>query len=259
MVKPGIPEIRLVTEVETIQPGGTITVGLFIRHDEDFHTYWKGPGVVGVPTGITWKLPKGFSAGPLQWPGPERTKMAKLTAYGYEQDVCLLTEIKVPKDLNSDTVTIEGKATWMACARTCHPGFGELSITLPVSAETPKVDKQWAEVFNKSRKLFPSDCPQSWDWSANRLSPDRLELVLYADREIAEAEKLYFFCYDNQVHSDEPQTLRVSNEGRTIHIGLARTDFGPESPKALAGVLYHPNGWGPEKSNWIEVEVPWEK
>ena len=40
-----------------VQPGQAITVGLFIQHVPEYHTYWKAPGIVGVPTTINWKLP----------------------------------------------------------------------------------------------------------------------------------------------------------------------------------------------------------
>src|SRR5688572_10915548 len=42
--------IELVSEVASIQPGSPFYVGLHLKHKEHYHTYWKFPGIVGVPT-----------------------------------------------------------------------------------------------------------------------------------------------------------------------------------------------------------------
>ena len=69
-------EIALISEVKSIKAGESFTVGLHLKHHKGFHSYWKNPGVVGLPTSIKWDLPKGFTAGEIQWPYPELTMMA---------------------------------------------------------------------------------------------------------------------------------------------------------------------------------------
>src|SRR6187551_155684 len=46
--------IELVSEVTSIQPGTPFYVGLHLKHQEHYHTYWKFPGIVGVPTDMAW-------------------------------------------------------------------------------------------------------------------------------------------------------------------------------------------------------------
>ena len=89
-------DLKFVAAVSAIQPGVPFTVALHIRHEEGFHTYWKAPGIVGLPTMIEWKLPPGFSAGPIEWPSPELVDMASHPAHGYHRDVLLLTK-KTPQ------------------------------------------------------------------------------------------------------------------------------------------------------------------
>ena len=43
-------DIKLVSEVTSIAPGQPFYVGLALPHGEGYHTYWKFPGIVGVPT-----------------------------------------------------------------------------------------------------------------------------------------------------------------------------------------------------------------
>ncbi len=62
---------NLIPEVSSIAPGATFSVALQLKHPEDWHSYYKNSGGVELPPSITWTLPEGFSAGPVQWPVPE--------------------------------------------------------------------------------------------------------------------------------------------------------------------------------------------
>src|SRR5271154_4835750 len=66
---------ELIPEVSTVQPGQNFDVILHLHSDPDWHTYWINPGDAGLATSITWTLPPGFSAGPIQWPPPEQHDM----------------------------------------------------------------------------------------------------------------------------------------------------------------------------------------
>lgn len=69
-----------------------------------------------------------------------------MITYGYENEVMLLAELTPPIDLASGTVTLEGKATWLACAKTCVPGGAPVSLTLPVdTAAQPANEKLFSE------------------------------------------------------------------------------------------------------------------
>ena len=67
--------IGLVSESTAVVPGRPFYLGLHLEHRSGDHTYWKCPGIVGVPTGIEWDLPAGFEAAPIEWPGPQRVFM----------------------------------------------------------------------------------------------------------------------------------------------------------------------------------------
>src|ERR1700756_4328189 len=89
-------EAELVTEKLSAQPGKPFVVGLKLRMEPQWHTYWKNPGDSGLPTKIEWTLPAGWTAGAIQWPYPQRLPVGPLMNYGYEDEVVLLTELAVP-------------------------------------------------------------------------------------------------------------------------------------------------------------------
>jgi len=133
----GAPErhvdAELVAATDAIVPGQPLTVGLKLRHQSEWHTYWQVPGDSGLPTRIEWKLPAGFTAGVIEWPHPKRLPTGPLVNFGYEGEILLLTTIQVPADVPTGSrVTLAGKAEWLECKDVCIPGESDIALTLPV-------------------------------------------------------------------------------------------------------------------------------
>jgi thiol:disulfide interchange protein DsbD len=124
---------ELISESAVVMPGKPFLVALHLHMDPDWHTYWINPGDAGLATMITWTLPPGFTAGPIQWPVPEIHKMGPETTYGYGGDVYLLTMIMpdIATTILPPPFELKAKATWLVCQEECIPGKAEL--VLPVS------------------------------------------------------------------------------------------------------------------------------
>jgi thiol:disulfide interchange protein DsbD len=242
-------KLQLVPEVTAIAPGQPFHVGLFLQHDPGSHTYWKFPGIVGVPTSIEWSLPPGFTAGPLEYPEPETTMMFQIRAQGYERDVLLQTRITPPANLRlGEKITLTGKATWMCCGRTCNPGTLPLSVTLPVAKKTA-FDPQWRPLFEKERAAYshPSSA-----WQASAIEDDKnVTLTLRPKSPDARPfenqaipQELRFFTEDGWINSDEPQKASLDSAGN-LTLVLRKSDVftGGKPPAKLHGVIQRPGGW----------------
>lgn len=259
LAKPGLKNIQLVTDADEIRSGTTLTVGLLIEPEPGFHTYWKGPGVVGVATDIEWTLPEGFEAGPILWPPPEKTLMAGIGAHGYRSERILLIDIAVPENFESDEATIEAKVAWMACSTSCHPGIGEFELNLPVNrSETePAIDEAIADRFEAVRQSIPPSAPESWSYSLALPEAGMIQLSLgIPDLKDSDLSAIQFFSYDHQVDSDETQRV-VHGENDRFVLQLPRPSFAPRAPASLSGLLFHPKGWPGIDSKWVEISVPW--
>jgi DsbC/DsbD-like thiol-disulfide interchange protein len=241
-------KIQLVPETTAIVPGQPFRVGLFIQHEKGWHTYWRQPGIVGVPTSIAWTLPEGFKAGPLEYPEPEATKMFQIKAQGYERDVLLQSEIQAPANLKAGTrISLQGRAAWMCCANTCHPDTKELTLVLPV-AEKSAPDPLWQPVFKKERAAFPHES-DAWTASAEEkglnvtltLRPASASARRFDPEELP---KVIFFTEDGWINSDQDQSVSLSEDG-TLTIKLVRAEvfFGKSTPGRLNGVLQRKGGW----------------
>ena len=164
----GVELVRadLLADTAAVAPGKPFTVGLRLRMAKTWHTYWAYAGDAGLPTKITWELPPGFTAGPFQWPLPEKIESAgDIVNYGYEGEVVLLTEVTPPATLSPGEVTLKGKADWLVCADICVPGGKEVALKLPVG----EAREANAETFAKVRAQLPKAATASKDaWQVVR-------------------------------------------------------------------------------------------
>lgn len=259
--RPGIRNVQLVTDVSAIVPGRPFSVGLRLAPMPGHHTYWRGPGIVGVATRIDWNLPEGFSAGPILWPPPSRVLMAGIVAHGFKEPVLLLTEITPPANLTVKEVALSARVSWMACAVSCNPGNAELALSVPVAraGSEPPVDKRLAAAFAAAREAAPKPAPDAWRFEARRAAADRIELIAtIPGLTVAQAKRVHFYCDDMQVDSDEAQIIDQPDAGTSrFRISLARPEFAPRHPTALSGVLENPCGWPGTGSVAVEISAPW--
>jgi thiol:disulfide interchange protein DsbD len=196
---------------------------------DGWHTYWKNPADSGLPTKLAWTLPPGFTAGPLQWPHPERISAPPLMSYGYNEEVVLPVTVQAPADLPvGQSVRLAARADWLECKEICLPGRANVEIALPVeSAARPSGD---APRFAKTRALLPGDGSA---WKPRALSvPKRLVLAFAPQATPSEA---YFFVDKPQViEYAEPQKLLRTADGFTLELTPAANGT---APARLSGVL----------------------
>ena len=223
--------VSLVAETRGIVPGHSFHLALRQQIEAGWHTYWLNPGDAGLPTTIDWSLPGGFKAGPILWPQPKRIAYGPVVDYGYENEVLLPVDIDVPPTVALGTnLVIAARASWLVCSDTCIPEDADLSISVPVVAET-EADPDWAERLASVRTRLPLRNPFPTTASANAEN-----ITLHIG--IGDAQKLrdvMFFPADRDViDNDAPQTPVAGREGLTLT--LRRDATGP-APIALNGLL----------------------
>ncbi len=123
-----------------LKPGAAVWLGLRIRHQEGWHTYWLNPGDSGLPTTLGWTLPPGFAAGDIEWPTPKQLPLPPLMNYGYDGDLLLPVPLTVPADYAGGPVAVKLRADWLICQESCIPEFAELDATLDPAPATAHAD-----------------------------------------------------------------------------------------------------------------------
>jgi thiol:disulfide interchange protein len=125
---------ELVSLAPGIAPGGTLQVGLTLTLEEHWHVYWVNAGDSGEPPKIKWTLPDGITAGPMQFPIPERLPLGPLMDFGYEDGVTFPVLLTAAPGVKSGPVHLDAQVHWLVCsAATCLPGKAHLGLTLNVA------------------------------------------------------------------------------------------------------------------------------
>src|SRR6266446_971614 len=231
------PKVRveLVSEVESLAPGQAFWVGLRERIAPGWHTYWSNPGDSGEPTALEWALPRGFAAGPLVWPHPDRVHAGPFVSYGYTGEVVLLTRLTAPRDLEPGArVTLRGRATWLVCAKICIPEEAPVALALTVTAGKPSPDVHGAAVIARARGAVPTPSP----WTASfSTTPDTVVLTVAAvglDRKRI-TDVWFYPARWGVIEHAAPQAVNVAADGITLRVRRGVLPVATEAP--IEGVL----------------------
>jgi len=248
--------VGLTTEVKSIQPGRSFSVGLFFELEKDWHTYWLNPGDSGLPVAISWKLPPGFSHGDIQWPYPTRLGTDSVVNFGYEEEVLLITDIKAPPDAKiGETIKIEANVEWLVCKEECLPGQALLTLSLPVDTKVPAFDLVWKEKFTDTRKKLPV---LSQDWSIHAIiDKDHVFLQITQPQWFEnDIEKILFFPEQAELFDySTPQIVKNNDNGYAVQVKLSA--LAQKIPSALEGVLVSDQSWSRvSKKKALRVVVP---
>ncbi len=222
---------EMVTAAPTIAPGGTLQTGLSISLEEHWHVYWHNAGDSGDPPKITWTLPAGITAGPMQFPIPSRLPLGQYMDFGYEDDVTFPVLITADKSVKSGPIHLDALVSWLVCEKVCIPGKAHLGLNLTVApgAATPTPQAgPLAEALN----LLPSPLPPSMQFSVLG-GKSEFVVTLLTGRTENDAE--FYPADQEQINNAAPQIAEIIPNG--VRIRLKRDEDLKTLPAQLHGLI----------------------
>ncbi|PYL82629.1 MAG: hypothetical protein DMF23_11630, partial [Verrucomicrobia bacterium] len=239
--------------VSAVVPGEPFLVGVRLKMQPHWHTYWKYPGDAGIPTDIKWELPEGWRAGSIQWPIPLKLQEpGDIQIYGYHDEVLLIQQIAPAKNFPSPTVKLSAKVNWLVCEKICIPGDTVVTLSLP---SAPTNSPANTDLFARFQKQLPGS--PGTNFSASWKS-DATGLVLNVTQpELAKFPSVEFF-------PSPPENVAVGHPRLESHEGGAYTfriplDNAKQDFKSLPGLIVFGNATdAPDRSAW-DVSVGSEK
>ena len=232
-----------------MQPGKPVAVALILSMDPGWHVYWKNPGDSGLPTTLDWDLPPGFSAGPIQWPVPERFVSEGLVTYGYTGQVLLVTEVTPPEGLPAGTTQkLRARAGWLACRVECTPGRAALELALPVASAPSRPDPRGARMFAEAGSLLPL---QGGTGTFSAAAGARQVTLQAAGMNLPNGTQALFYPdAAGQIAVSSPQEATM--DGGSLRLRMAR-EQSAGMPRRLTGILVTT---GPGGTHAFEVDAP---
>jgi thiol:disulfide interchange protein/DsbC/DsbD-like thiol-disulfide interchange protein len=235
-------EAELVAERTAVEPGKPSRIGLRLKMDEHWHTYWRNPGDTGLPTTIQWQLPAGFRAGDIEWPAPQRIDVGPFANYGYEGEVVLPVLLAGPAGIAPGaSVPIKARAEWLVCREQCIPGGADLELDLNTAAGSAP-DSRWAGLFANAQSGQPR-AAGDWQWSAYKTG-GRLDLVWLPPAGSVAPSRVQFFPHaEGVIEPAARQALYHLPDGR-LRLNLVLSKQLAQMPAGIDGALTSASGWG---------------
>ena len=150
----GSLEVELVSDSRQVMPGETFRIGMRLRHDPHWHTYWRNPGDTGYPTRFEIEGPADTQYSDIRWPAPERLAIGPLANYGYEGEALIYRDVTLPDSFKGRQARFRVKAEWLICKEVCIPGEAALQLDVPVGGVT-EPDRAETASFEAARRGAP--------------------------------------------------------------------------------------------------------
>jgi suppressor for copper-sensitivity B len=132
---------------------GTAVLGLEIRLDDGWHTYWKSPGDGGVATEFDTSKSENLNKFEVKWPTPHRiylnsnTGQTPFEVNGYERKVVL--PILVTPQVADKPIVINLSTRVYACKDICSAFSDEFEVTISSLMSAPQVQREIAYWLRK--------------------------------------------------------------------------------------------------------------
>jgi thiol:disulfide interchange protein len=225
--------VQLVVPALAIATNGPpANAGLYFKLEPGWHVYWQNAGDSGEPPHIKWTLPAGITAGPLQFPAPERLPLGPLMDFGYEDAVLFPFTLSAAQDAKPGPATLRAHVDWLVCREVCIPGKADLAITRVVGTASGGSDSEDARIYDRFTGTLPTSLP-SGDTAVFAPTSTGFRLALTTGERETQAE---FFPEDqNIVDNPSPQPLTPTPTG--LVLDLKKDANLTANPAQLKGVL----------------------
>jgi thiol:disulfide interchange protein DsbD len=230
-------KVEVVAHSRAATPGSTVMTAVVMDLEKGWHVYWRNPGDAGEAPQISWTLPAGWSAGPIDWPAPKRLPLGPIMNYGYDGRAVLPVTLRVPADARAGTTAhLTAKVDYLICADVCVPGTAVAALDLPIGAGPPAADPNGAGIIDAALAQTPrtGQLTATYQRTAQGLKLAAAGAALAG----VKGADAYFYPYDPAlIDQAKPQVVERGAKGLTLALAA-----GPVAPKAqttahAAGVL----------------------
>jgi thiol:disulfide interchange protein DsbD len=236
--------VEIIAPAAQLSPGASSEAGLYFKLDPGWHVYWQNAGDSGEPPHIQWTLPDGITAGPLQFPAPQRLPLGPLMDFGYENEVLFPFGLDVASTTKRGPVALHAKVAWLVCRELCIPGKAELEVDRVVSAAGTQVaavspDKVSpdGEIYDRLVGQLPQPLPAN---DSAVFQPSAAGFRLAVSTGQRETQAVFFPEDQNIVDNPAPQPLTPTPKG--FFLDLKKDANLTANPAKLNGVIELPGG-----------------
>ncbi|WP_042443658.1 protein-disulfide reductase DsbD family protein [Azospirillum sp. B510] len=134
-VKAGQVEARLMSSVRGTGDLATLPLGLELRLEPGWKTYWRTPGDAGFAPRLDWSRSVNLGSATLSYPAPHRFSVLGFETAGY--DTAVLFPVQGVPATPGKPVDLALTAELLVCSEICVPQTLDLALALPAGMAEP--------------------------------------------------------------------------------------------------------------------------
>lgn len=226
--------VQIIAPAAQLSPGASSEAGLYFKLDPGWHVYWQNAGDSGEPPHIQWTLPDGITAGPLQFPAPQRLPLGPLMDFGYENEVLFPFNLDVASSAKPGLAALHAKVAWLVCREVCIPGKAELEVDRVIAAAGARVAAISPDggIYDRLVGRLPQPLPTA-DHAVFQPAATGFRLGVSTGQR--ETQAVFFPEDQNIVDNPAPQNLTPTKTGFVLD--LKKDSSLAANPTQLKGVI----------------------
>ncbi|MCQ8278396.1 thioredoxin family protein [Acetobacteraceae bacterium KSS8] len=228
----------LVTDRDGWSAGQKLGIGLRVKLQPGWHTYWINPGDAGEAPSVTVTASGGATGktDAITWPTPEALPEGPLMSYGYTGDVLLPMTLTPVEARAGEPMTLKASAEWLSCSSVCVPDHADFTLTLPAASGDAAPSAE-APLFARARADTPVTSP-----FAARISPKGVFTLAGDGLSATSVASAYVFPLETGV-IDQVAPQKAEIRPGLVSVPLKPTSsFDPRKPFGAVVVLRDPKG-----------------
>lgn len=225
---------KFVVDSFSLEKSRSIPIGILVELEQDWHLYWRNSGDTGIPTSIEFDLPEGITVSEIQWPVPKVFEFDGLASFGYEKQVLLLTQLTIPENYQSNSLSVTAKLKSLICRDVCIP-FNATVFKEIVFQNNFKAEEQVSNLFARTRKSLPE---VNNDFGLSVILGDNLITIIIqtSNDKMSEPATIYFLPYENGLFKNTVDQ-KFSTKENQIELRVEYDQFKSVELKELFGIL----------------------
>jgi suppressor for copper-sensitivity B len=208
----------IVGKVERTDPT-TAWLGVDVRLEPGWHTYWRSPGDAGAPPEFDWSDSRNLAQTMIEWPAPHRFSDDGIDTFGYAGHV--LFPVKVRLQDGSASAHISLRLVLYVCSTICTQN--EARIVADITPGSGGADAQ--NLISEWRSKVPREASPTMSirrlWLERQRKP-RLLIEVFARPALSEPD--VFVDGDAAVAGDRPQMTQAADGASLISVPLDGVD-----------------------------------
>lgn len=220
--------VRLISATESVGQENTLSLGLDIELADGWHTYWRSPGMAGLPPDLDWTKSQNDTGNvqeaSLLYPAPKRYTAYGLETIGYAGHVVFPIEAKLRKV--GQAANLDLSLNLLVCSSICVPKHFVLNLTVPAGEAMPSPE---ADLIKQAKSQMPGDAESSGLLVKSVANDGENLIITIESREAMDHPDL--FIEDAANISFTAPTIKLSNSDRRAQLTLKPADTLPENTK----------------------------